>query len=119
MVLPQGATLRSIVPTLTEEWLRIVLAKATICENQMGHSVVVINLAKTGRCPDYNISAVMNEDTGEAMNWRNFSGATHQPLRSNQERLAIWSAERMTWREVGALLGEIRGFKVKKSAPRT
>jgi hypothetical protein len=117
LAMPDGSTIRSIVESVTEDYVRSVLTNVTVCEREMGDARVSVSLMGDRRFPDYNISAVMDVDTGQAQTWQSFSGKTHKPLRPAQEKLALWSCGQMTWREVSALIGEIRRYKVaSKSA---
>lgn len=119
LTLPQGSTLRTIVGTLTEEYVRAVLANVAACDRELGDAVVHLSLTGDGHFPDYGIDAIMDLDTGQATSWQDFSGKTHKPLRPTQEKQVFWSCERMTRQEVSALLGEIRGYKLaRKSSPK-
>jgi len=111
LALPQGSTLRSVVATVTEEYVRRVLGNVAACDREMGDAVVAVSLAGDGQFPDYKVSAIMDTDTGQTMTWQSFSGKTHRPLRIAEEMQSFWSDAQMTRRDVSTLIGEIRGFK--------
>ncbi len=112
--LPKDATIRSIVGSVTEEYVRAVLEKVQQCEREMADALVSIDLAKGVDRPNYCIDAVMDLESRGVMNWQNFSGKTHRPLSEKQERESAWSCRSMTWRELSELIGEIRNFQSKK-----
>jgi hypothetical protein len=111
LALPSRSTIASIKAGLSEDYVRAVLQNTQDCERVMGDAVVVISLTDGVSCPNYSIDAIMDLQTGERMNWRNFSGRTHRPLTETQEQKSIWSEECMTHSILSVLLGEIRGFK--------
>jgi len=111
LALPYGSTLRSVSETMTEEYVRRVLVNVAACDREMGDAVVALSLTGDEYSPNYSVSAIMDTETGQTSPWQSFSGQTHKPLRSSEEMRSVWSNERMTLREVSALIGEIRGFK--------
>jgi hypothetical protein len=115
LTLPQGSTIRSIAGNLTDEYVRAVLENVKDCERQMGDALVAISLMDGRIPPSYRIDAVMDLETGETMNWQNFSGRTHRPLSEKQERQVVWSSAWMTWRQLSELRGEIRNFQKRPS----
>lgn len=120
LALPQGSTLRSIAETLAEEYVRAVLVNVNACHREMGSAVVALSLTGDKRFPDYNVGPSIDTDTTETTARRCFSGKTHKPLRPDRETRTSWSCERMTWRELSVLIGEIRGYKAaKRKAPRS
>jgi hypothetical protein len=112
LALPSGSTIASIRTGLSEEYVRAVLQNTQDCEREVGNAVVLISLIGGLSCPNYRIDAIMDLQTGERMNWQNFSGRTHRLLTERQETTSIWSAEHMTRSALSDLLGQIRGFKI-------
>lgn len=106
--LPDGSTIRSIAGIVTEEYVRSVLERVQQCEREFGDALVSISLIDDTVPPSYRIDTIMDLETGETMNWQNFSGRTHRPLSEAKQFRTIWSSSNMTWREVSILLGEIR-----------
>lgn len=111
---PTGTTLLSLKGILSVEYVRLVLSQLQDCERSLGDAQVGVCLNGEINPPHYRIDAIMDLDTGETERWEAFSGKTHRPLSSRQSAHVVWSSEHMTFREVSALIGELRNYSKRK-----
>src|SRR5271169_5878389 len=96
-LLPQGSTLRSlvtlrsVVDSATEEYVRAILENVGECERAFGDAHVRISISGPSNYPHYRVDAVMDLDTGQTTPCGSFSGLSHRPLSEKLEARIIWS----------------------------
>lgn len=94
---------------------------------QMGSSgdmQVRVSLYSETKFPDYILDELMEPELdpdgiGQPWTLAAYSGTTHRPLTAETRYAdSLWADATMSWREVQALLGKLRGFQPKNRIKR-
>lgn len=107
------ATLEDVLPTLLkpEDHVATVLATMQPCRRQHGNAHVRIGITGTGKVPYHKV--VYIDDDGTEQLFGSFDG--HNPDAGHKVHDSTWSSRSMSFVEVQALIGRIRGYKPKPS----
>ncbi len=107
--LKKDATLNDVVDTLLqpEDHVRRVLSTLSACRMAHGNASVRIGITGQGKIPAHKV--VYADDSGKEVMF----GAYDQdrPFTDVAIHEDTWSTKTMTFTEVQALLGQMRGFK--------
>ena len=108
-VLKKDAIIRDVLGTLLhpDEYVRIVPGHLSACRKAHGNARVQIGITGKGMIPSHKIQYI--EESGKEQ----LFGAFDQDRRFTDVDIqkSTWSQTAMTFDEVQALLGEMRGFK--------
>lgn len=110
--LASDATLADVRHTLldAERHIAVVLGTMSPCRKEHGNAHVRIGITGEGKVPYHKVT-YLDAAGGEHL-FASFDGRNENEDYKVHED--TWSTKSMTFEEVQALLGDIRGYKVKK-----
>ena len=106
--LASNTTIADLLPTLQrpEEYVRVVLANMHACKRVHGNAMVKVGITGSGQVPYHKITFFTAEGSEELFDA--FDGK-HR-FKGVEVGTASWSTENLSFDQVQALLGSIRGF---------
>ncbi len=110
--LKPDATIEDVIRTLLdpEEYVRVVLGNMQACRQKHGDTIVRIGVTGQGKVPSHKVT--FRED-GEERLFGAYDG--RNAFTDVQIHTNTWSTNAMTFGEVQNLLGDLRGWKPKRS----
>jgi hypothetical protein len=112
--LNKDATLADVLTTLVqpEAYLCAVLGNLSRCRMTHGNASVKIGITGQGKYPSHKV--LYADAAGQEATYGAFDH--DRPFTDVNIQVHTWSTAAMTFAEVQAILGEIRGFKQKRVA---
>jgi len=109
LALAKDSTIRDVLNTLLkpEEYVRVVIGHMSACRRKHKNSFVRIGITGRGKIPSHKV--VYDDPSGIEVLYKAYGEETE--FTDVEVRISTWSTARMSYDDVGMLLGEIRGYK--------